>query len=194
MPATQDIGGVVYLCRFHYKTAYNNVYFNVISDKNIHPVFDDDELDATEKTEVVMFQETIKNLASTVDELRHQNSKLEDELYEIKSSKLTNTYRPKTSSTGEQLVYFIRCEGFVKIGISRNPEKRLLNLQRSGNGTLAPPRIDLTTAEIVTTELGGRAKESELHGVFASLRIVGEWFREASELTEYIDGLIAKSA
>lgn len=190
MPAVHDIGGVVYLCRFHYKNAYNDVYFNVVVEKNVHPVVDDQQFEPeeTHQYEMFMAEQVVKRLTAKVDTLQYENSKMEDELAELKSTKLTNTYKPKKESP-TQLVYFIRCEGFVKIGISSNPEKRLLDLQRSGNGTLAPPRIDLTTAEIVTTEPGGRAKESELHDMFAYLRIVGEWFAEEDEITEYIDNV-----
>lgn len=194
MPAVHDIGGVIYLCRFHYKNAYNDIYFNVVTRENIHPVLDDDQNDDAEKIhqhEMFMVRKVVNRLTTKVEKLQHENGEMENELAELKSTKLTTTYKSKKAST-TQFVYFIRCEGFVKIGISSNPEKRLQDLQRSGNGTLAPPRIDLTTAEIVTTEAGGRAKESQLHNMFAYLRIVGEWFVEEPEITEYIENLLVK--
>lgn len=96
----------------------------------------------------------------------------------------------KAPDAKAQQVYFIRCEGFVKIGISADPQKRLETIQRSGNGTLAPP-INLAGSHIAATESGGRGRERELHRKFARLRVVGEWFKEDDELRSYIDSLPA---
>ncbi|UUG70005.1 hypothetical protein SEA_ZUCKER_46 [Arthrobacter phage Zucker] len=87
-----------------------------------------------------------------------------------------------------QTVYFIRCEQYVKIGISLNPSNRL-NQIRKGGGSLFPRRMDVESAEIVATEPGGFDREKELHEQFAHLRHTGEWFTEAPELSQYIDSL-----
>jgi len=84
-------------------------------------------------------------------------------------------------------VYFIRCEGFIKIGKAQRPEARVKAIRRGG--IKFPTRLDLDTAELIATEPGGLVREKELHARFAHLRHTGEWFREAPELTEYIDTL-----
>lgn len=120
-------------------------------------------------------------------------AELENELSRIKETTIVNVYKPKTSPK-ERQVYFIRCEDFVKIGMSTDPLQRLKAIQVSGNGTYAPKNIDLSTAEIIATEVGGFDRESELHKKFDHLRHVGEWFHLSDELTDYIDGLLAKAA
>ena len=87
-----------------------------------------------------------------------------------------------------QTVYFMRCEGFVKIGMSFNPDNRL-NQIRKGGGSLFPRRMDVASTSLIATEPGGFDREKELHARFASLRHTGEWFTEAPELTEYIESL-----
>lgn len=100
-----------------------------------------------------------------------------------------STWKASAERRERQTVYFIRCEGFIKIGISVDPKTRLRNIQVSGNGTHAPAGINLTSAEIVALEPGGYDRESELHKKFAALRVAGEWFTEVPELTAYIEAL-----
>lgn len=78
-------------------------------------------------------------------------------------------------------VYFIRCKatGFVKIGISRNPWKRLSKMQSDCPGEL----------EILGCEPGGVVRECELHLRFAAERVRGEWFRASSDLLAYARSL-----
>jgi len=66
-------------------------------------------------------------------------------------------------------VYFIRSEtGEVKIGVSKDPKKRLSSLQ-AGNPV---------TLEILTTRKSNRPYEleSKLHSILSDLRVSGEWF------------------
>lgn len=191
MGAQYDIGGVVYLCRFHYKNAYNDVWFKVVAQgDNLPFTLSDDEYD----TQLGSLRKAMNRQHREIEELTMAKSQLESELQELKDQKLVSTYKPREDPVRPRQVYFIRCEGFVKIGISSDPEQRLKNIQRSGNGTLAPKLIDLTTAEIVVTTPGSFSTESQLHKKFAHLREVGEWFRIDDELTAYIDGLLAKAA
>ena len=89
-------------------------------------------------------------------------------------------------------VYFIRCEQYVKIGISMWPPHRLKQIRKGGGGSLIPPQMNAATSELIVTELGGLKRERELHAQFAHLRHTGEWFTEAPELTEYIETLKGK--
>lgn len=89
-------------------------------------------------------------------------------------------------------VYFIRCEGFIKIGKAQRPENRVKEIRRGG--ILFPRQLDLEASELIATELGGIERERELHARFAHLRHTGEWFIEAPELTEYIESLSKEQA
>lgn len=89
------------------------------------------------------------------------------------------------------LAYFIRCGGYVKIGVSTSPLYRLETIRKTG-GVLAPYLLDLSGAELIATEPGGFDREKELHKQFAHLRHTGEWFTESPELTAYIESLRVK--
>jgi hypothetical protein len=79
-----------------------------------------------------------------------------------------------------QHVYFITDGQYVKIGFSGNVRGRLHDLQ------VASPR-KLIIAGVVP--YGTKSLEQELHQQFKHLRIRGEWFKIAPELTEYIQWL-----
>jgi len=87
-----------------------------------------------------------------------------------------------------QTVYFIRCQQYVKIGISMNPAARLQQIRRGG-GSHFPRLLDVETAELIATEPGGLDRERELHKKFHKLRHTGEWFTETPRLTRYIESL-----
>lgn len=91
-------------------------------------------------------------------------------------------------------VYFIRCGGYVKIGASHSPQKRLDSIRAAGGGALAPFLLDLSGAEMIATEPGGFTREKALHARFKHLRHTGEWFTESPELSKYIELLSAAAA
>ena len=80
---------------------------------------------------------------------------------------------------GEELVYFISCGDFVKIGVSVDPNKRLQNLQ-----TANPFKLKL-----LATTRGGYFLESHLHTQFEFLHHRNEWFRLEGELKTYVDDI-----
>jgi hypothetical protein len=88
----------------------------------------------------------------------------------------------------EATVYFLRCEGFIKIGYSAAPHMRLRQIQ-SMDGTKYPVGINCASATLIQTEPGGLARERELHAKFKHLRHTGEWFTETPELSQYIESL-----
>lgn len=106
---------------------------------------------------------------------------------------LVNRAELKSLRDKRAFVYFIRCGGFVKIGASHSPQKRLDSIRAAG-GVLTPFLLDLSGAELVTTEPGGFTREKALHARFKHLRHTGEWFTEAPELTKYIEAIAARSA
>lgn len=83
---------------------------------------------------------------------------------------------------GERLtnyVYFIRSEDAVKVGTSRNPQRRLAVMQTAHPGKL----------EIAALRVGDSKMEREYHRRFAPFRLRGEWFSPAPEILAEIDRL-----
>lgn len=72
------------------------------------------------------------------------------------------------------LVYVIRAiySGHLKIGVARDPEYRLRELQ---TGTWE-------SLKLLITMPGGRKLEQELHERFARYRMAREWFRHSDEI------------
>ena len=87
----------------------------------------------------------------------------------------------KESTFLNNQIYFIVDEEcrFVKIGISRNPESRVKDLQ-SGN----PIRL-----EVAYHFPGDGEGEKELHRYLKDYRTIGEWFRVKDELEEFLNSL-----
>ena len=71
-------------------------------------------------------------------------------------------------------IYFIRAgdDGFVKIGKSKCPDKRLASLQSAN-----PLRLS-----IIRTIDGDSAEERIVHMAFEHLHVHGEWFRFSDEM------------
>lgn len=79
----------------------------------------------------------------------------------------------------QPFVYFLRCEGFVKIGFTTEPARRLLNCQ-VGNPF---------TVTIAAQVFGDEALETSLHNRFRKLRHRDEWFRDEGDLMVLVDEL-----
>lgn len=77
-----------------------------------------------------------------------------------------------------QWVYVIRCEGFAKIGIAADPDKRLIELQ-VGNP------FDLVLALKLRSD-NARRDERILHKLLRPHHHRGEWFK----VTEAFDALL----
>lgn len=78
------------------------------------------------------------------------------------------------------LVYFISDGmGHVKIGVAKDPERRMYELQ-IGNA------FQLT---LLAVESGGQPREKALHKVFRDLRVRGEWFTLTPALQAYITSI-----
>lgn len=74
------------------------------------------------------------------------------------------------------VVYFIHCDGFIKIGSTTRVEYRLATLQVAN-----PHQLD-----VLLVEDGGEKREAELHKEFAEYRVRGEWFRLEGRLRKYL--------
>jgi hypothetical protein len=89
--------------------------------------------------------------------------------------------------TFDDYVYFIGCDGYVKIGHSKNPESRLLSLKSQADKTLRPPGIDLRNMKLIKKVKGGQRLESHLHVRLHNQRIVGEWFKHDTDVAHVIE-------
>jgi hypothetical protein len=85
------------------------------------------------------------------------------------------------NDTPDSYVYFIKAEGLnrVKIGISKEPQERLKQLQ-----TGSPIKLSLMAFTPGDIEL-----ERSLHNKFSHIICDGEWFHLTLELENYIDTL-----
>jgi hypothetical protein len=84
---------------------------------------------------------------------------------------------PPPLSAKDTKVYFARrrLDGLVKIGYSTDVSDRLRHIA-IGGGPL----------DLVYSEPGGLSRERELHEMFASDRVHGEWFTESDAMKEYL--------
>lgn len=82
-------------------------------------------------------------------------------------------------TVNDDLVYFIQCERFVKIGRAQDVAARLHGLQKH-------TPFELT---LLGTEEGGEQRERELHRLFQGMRHRGEWFRLEGALQAYVQAL-----
>lgn len=88
----------------------------------------------------------------------------------------------------ETFVYFIEAGDYIKIGYSRDPIGRLVQI-RSGRGVKLPDGLDPSRARILTVEPGTHSHEKRLHDRFAEHRAAGEWFNKNDRLTHYIKSI-----
>lgn len=96
---------------------------------------------------------------------------------------------PSVTPKRDKDLYFMRCEGYIKIGVSNDPQRRLAQIR--GGSALTPVGMDYRKAELVRVIEGAGGREYPTHWQFAHLRHTGEWFTEAPELTGYIESLDA---
>lgn len=86
--------------------------------------------------------------------------------------------RVRKSCSEESFLYFIEAlqTGFIKIGRSKDPERRLSQLSTGNPSELV----------ILGKISGGLELEAELHKIFTHLRKRGEWFKVSDELRSFI--------
>ncbi len=78
-------------------------------------------------------------------------------------------------------VYIIESEeGLIKIGLSRNPQKRLKSLQRQ-------TRYKLKILLVIPN--GGREKEKEIQERYKKYNVFGEWFEKSPEIMNFIQDI-----
>ena len=90
-----------------------------------------------------------------------------------------NAFALKQAQRKPQFVYFMECDERIKIGIARDPKRRLRSLQ-TGN----PAQLRILAAFAGDADL-----EHAIHTKFESTRIGGEWFCKTDELKKFIERL-----
>lgn len=88
----------------------------------------------------------------------------------------------------ETFIYFVEAGNYIKIGYSRDPIRRLSQIQ-GGKNVKAPAGLDTSRARILAVEQGSQGEESLLHKRFAEYRVDGEWFAKNERLTHYIKSI-----
>ena len=74
-------------------------------------------------------------------------------------------------------VYFAECEpGYVKIGYSTDPIRRLVSI-RNTCSLLIPPDANLHTLRLIGVTPVNRYREGQIHRDLATHKVIGEWFR-----------------
>ncbi len=74
-------------------------------------------------------------------------------------------------------IYVMECAGFVKIGLTQNPNSRLAICQ-----TFSPFPVRL-----IGFLEGTRQQEAALHAKLSAHRVRGEWFRMEGAVADYIE-------
>lgn len=102
---------------------------------------------------------------------KHFNKELEEDYY--------NWFYSKKFCDDNDTIYFIGNlqYGFVKIGYSKNPSKRLSGIQTGCPFSLS----------ILKTEQGNLDHEKMYHKKFKKLNTNGEWFKIDGDLKEYLN-------
>lgn len=98
-------------------------------------------------------------------------------------AQLTRHVWERAAGSGPRSVYFAAADDVVKIGLARDPAKRLAALQTSH-----PKKLTL-----LLVLPGGRDLEQRLHERFARYRVGGEWFRRDGHLRNFIERQMGKT-
>ncbi len=87
-------------------------------------------------------------------------------------------------------VYFLYCQGLVKIGTAVDVAARVQALRTSNGGALEPHGLNPSRAHLIGTTPGGRRAEMVLHQTFRRYRVEGEWFLLVSDLADEIERMV----
>ena len=142
LPVIHNIDGWIYLCPRHYELIFREFESRV------------DNLNATRVANMSQRLEAVAEFEQRM--LREQR-----ELHDFSEEDYTARRKAQT-------VYFIRCEQYIKIGISYDPYKRISQI-RKGGGTSFPRRLDIASSILAATEPGGFEREKALHSRFAGV-------------------------
>lgn len=128
--------------------------------------------------------------------LRRVNRSIQTLVAEERQRRASESFNQRLAEAAERksrsVVYFVERDGFIKIGITTQLQKRLKALSRGGQ---MPDGMTVGPVKLLATMPGGRSNEAYLHGCFDKHRIPGtEWFLDSPELRDFIAGLGSRSA
>lgn len=87
----------------------------------------------------------------------------------------SNTIYQKVKIPDASYVYILQCKDFIKVGVSKNPKKRLAQIQ-----TCNPNHVDLAYAHMCP-EACSKDIEKMVHEKLSKHRVNGEWFSCSAE-------------
>lgn len=90
-------------------------------------------------------------------------------------------------SVPKSFVYFMEREGLVKIGVTKNVDKRVREVSR---GSAMPKGMTVGPVRLLGTIPGAYDEERALHKKFWRYRVGGEWFTYERQVKEHIDQLL----
>jgi hypothetical protein len=95
---------------------------------------------------------------------------------------------PKHGPNRRSVIYFAYDEerNLIKIGFSSEPEARMLDFRRTREGAHH-------NVKLIGTMPGDMLVEMRIQGMFAHLRMEGEWFRATPELWKFIKSATKKN-
>lgn len=93
-------------------------------------------------------------------------------------------HRRRPVDVKPSVVYFMRREGLIKIGVTTDVVKRAKAISK---GSSMATGMTIGPVEVLATTPGDGAFESRLHRQFAASRVDGEWFRPTPRLLRLID-------
>ena len=150
-------------------------------------------LDVAKSSDEADKDELIQELQRRVNDLEHQLLSQDPFLPGNVYKKHAECFRsPTPTPKQEKHLYFMRCEGYIKIGVSADPQRRLTQIR--GGSALMPIGMDYRKAELIHVIQEAGSQEYPTHWRFTHLRHTGEWFIETPELTEYIESLSEAAA
>jgi len=88
-----------------------------------------------------------------------------------------SAFGQKQAEKKQQFVYFLQSGERIKIGLARDPIRRLRTLQ-TGNAT---------ELKLLAVVAGDGSLERAIHAKFESARVSGEWFVRCGDLEEFIE-------
>ena len=106
--------------------------------------------------------------------------------YGIRKDEIIHSVRENNSN-----VYFIECDGYIKIGKSDFPEKRFETLSRTHDTTNRPKNINIANAKLLGYFSGSLRVEGELHERLSKYRVRGtEWFKATESVMDVVYGCL----
>lgn len=145
-------------------------------------------MDGYQRETVMLWKRDLIQRLQTLGEISFsQLMEMRDVFKDIKRGLIRPSALPTKTNT-----YFVLCDGYVKIGRAKDPEKRFADLCRDGDPTIRPKGVDMKRAKLLGWVPGSIHLETDLHGSFTKRGkwVEGEWFHYDSEAALLIDMLL----